>query len=632
MNGGIPINSNVAALRAQRRLADATSANGRCSERLSSGLRINHASDDAAGLLIGTSLLTDSRVAQQGVRNLNDAISLHSVAEGALESLSAIVTRIAELAEQSSNGTLARTQRLALDQEAQSLRGEYERIISTTEFNGLRLLDGSLPTISVQCGYGQSGSLNLELAGSPTMSAGGAVGNNVGNGTFAAPTEYSVTSYGEFPYLYDVNSDGKLDMVVGSDLGIGVALGNGDGSFQGGVVYQGTDSGTTDILMSDLNNDGKQDLVACSSSTDAVSVFLGRGDGTFDFGQGFLANSTTSIGLGDFNGDGKTDVVSANRNGFGVEVLTAQGDGTLNAPISTALDGSVNAQSLTTADFNSDGKLDIVVMPYGSNTYEVLLGNGDATFSPGSTGWAGNNNYRVIARDVNSDGRMDFVTQGGAAHQDLEVYLGHGDGTFDGVKSYDFGDNVIAFNMADINGDGVADALGNTGSSILVMYGQSDGSFTAPISSAQPKGGVGLAIGDVNGDGVNDVVTSEYNGTRAWVQIGGTIPGKKTLPSFSLLTESDARSALDLMCTELSRLGLAKGTLGSNQSRLAAAVTNTLQQSENYDRAASQIFDADIAEDSAGLVRNNILQQAAEYILAQANELPALALQLLQHG
>ena len=161
----ITINTNVASLKTQSRLGEATSALQKSYERLSSGLRINSAADDAAGLSISASLDTDTKVYAQGVRNLNDGISLLNIAEGAVDSLTNIVTRIEELAEQAGNGTLSYKQRTALDSEAQALRKEYLRIAQTTEFNGKKLFDGTTGNIILQAGYGTNGTLTAAIGG-----------------------------------------------------------------------------------------------------------------------------------------------------------------------------------------------------------------------------------------------------------------------------------------------------------------------------------------------------------------------------------------------------------------------------------------------------------------------------------
>lgn len=159
----ITINTNINSLNTQRRLGQHTSELRSSFERLSSGLRIDRASDDAAGLSVSSLLNADRRVLNQGVRNINDGISYLNVAESAITELSGIVTRVQELAEQSANGTIGDTQRKALQDEVTSLQSEYNRIIATTSFNGNQLLTGENTRTILQGGYGLSGQLATQI-------------------------------------------------------------------------------------------------------------------------------------------------------------------------------------------------------------------------------------------------------------------------------------------------------------------------------------------------------------------------------------------------------------------------------------------------------------------------------------
>lgn len=138
----VNIQTNVPSLIAQRNLNNATSGLNTAYQRLSSGLRINRASDDAAGLSIAENLKADSRIASVAIRNANDGVSIISIADQAIGQIGNVLTRLAELAEQSANGVFANTQRSALQNEFGALMSEIERIAYTTEFNGLRLLSG----------------------------------------------------------------------------------------------------------------------------------------------------------------------------------------------------------------------------------------------------------------------------------------------------------------------------------------------------------------------------------------------------------------------------------------------------------------------------------------------------------
>ncbi len=140
----IRIFTNLTSLNAQRILGINNDRLAQSIERVSSGLRINRASDDVGGLAIAESLRSDIRVLRQGLRNLNDGISLTNVAEAGLNAQSDILIRMRELAAQSASGTLSNPERANLQLEFVQLRNEIDRISSATEFNGQSLLDGSL--------------------------------------------------------------------------------------------------------------------------------------------------------------------------------------------------------------------------------------------------------------------------------------------------------------------------------------------------------------------------------------------------------------------------------------------------------------------------------------------------------
>ena len=141
---GLRINTNISSLTAQRNLGISTESLTRSLERLSSGLRITRASDDAAGLAISERLRAEVRAYEQAQRNALDGISLLQVAEGALNEVSGILVRLRELAIQSANGTVGTAERVTIDAEFQDLVAEIDRVAAVTEFNGTLLLDGEL--------------------------------------------------------------------------------------------------------------------------------------------------------------------------------------------------------------------------------------------------------------------------------------------------------------------------------------------------------------------------------------------------------------------------------------------------------------------------------------------------------
>ncbi len=160
----LTINTNIAAVNAQRQLSNSTLALRQSYERLSSGLRIVRARDDAAGLAIADALRADAKIASVAIRNANDGISLISIADGGLIQMGAVLERMAELAEQAANGTLGSVQRSALNQEFLELGSEVQRIAETTEFNKLPLLSGS-QAVSLQVGFDSSVNSQISFAG-----------------------------------------------------------------------------------------------------------------------------------------------------------------------------------------------------------------------------------------------------------------------------------------------------------------------------------------------------------------------------------------------------------------------------------------------------------------------------------
>ncbi len=151
---GIRINTNVSSINTRRHLANSTVQFGKSMEKLSSGLRINRAGDDAAGLAISENLKSDIRALDQAARNAADGISLVQTAEGAMDEVSNILLRMKELTEQSLNGTLSNTDRGYLDSEYTALTDEIDRISDGTEFNGVSLLDSNGSSIKIQVGIG----------------------------------------------------------------------------------------------------------------------------------------------------------------------------------------------------------------------------------------------------------------------------------------------------------------------------------------------------------------------------------------------------------------------------------------------------------------------------------------------
>jgi flagellin len=182
------INTNIASLTAQRNLGLSQASLRTSMERLSSGLRINSAKDDAAGLAISDRMTSQIRGLNQASRNANDGISLAQVAEGAMGSISTNLQRIRELSVQSANGTNSASDRAALQQEVAQLKQEISRVASQTQFNGLNLLDGTFTTQQFQVGANANQTIGV--------SVGSAQATDMGNNKVSSTTGAGIATAG----------------------------------------------------------------------------------------------------------------------------------------------------------------------------------------------------------------------------------------------------------------------------------------------------------------------------------------------------------------------------------------------------------------------------------------------------
>ncbi|GBG00681.1 flagellin [Azospira sp. I13] len=203
------VNTNIASLNAQRNLSNSNAALGLSLQRLSSGLRVNSAKDDAAGLAVAESITSGVRGNTQAIRNANDGISVGQTAEGALGQIANNLQRIREISVQAANGSISDSNRSQLQKEVDQLTQEISRIVQTTEFNGTKLLSGNA-TITFQIGY--SGSTDNQVAISTSNLAQTVVGtaglNSYSGGLTATGTINITSSAGASAAL------GKLDFDI----------------------------------------------------------------------------------------------------------------------------------------------------------------------------------------------------------------------------------------------------------------------------------------------------------------------------------------------------------------------------------------------------------------------------------
>lgn len=214
----IVVNTNIASLNAQRNLATSQSSLNTSLQRLSSGLRVNSAKDDAAGLAISEGLTSAIRGGNQAVRNANDGISVGQTAEGALGQISNNLQRIREIAVQASNGSVSDTNRSQLQLEVDQLTQEISRIVQTTQFNGTNLLSGA-STITFQVGY--SGSADNQVSVSTTdLATSGSSALHAYSGNLTATGTINITSSaGASAALANLDADIKQITNIRSQFG-----------------------------------------------------------------------------------------------------------------------------------------------------------------------------------------------------------------------------------------------------------------------------------------------------------------------------------------------------------------------------------------------------------------------------
>ena len=613
---GIKIGSNISSLAARRYLDTASARLSSSFEKLSSGMRINKASDDAAGLSVSLKLSADGRVYAQALGNVNDGISALNIAQGALTQLSTIAIRQKELAEQSANGVYSLTQRRALNAEANSLVDEFNRITQSIEFNGIRLLDKSLSALRVQAGYGVDGSISFDIANN--------LARTVGDGTFV--NKPSSASGADSVALGDLDKDGVLDMITVDYWGGWVCAfkGNGDGTFAETASYSA--SVPQFVTLGDVNKDGTLDMIVASHD-DYVEISIGKGDGTFFSAATYSTGlAPTSVSLGDVNGDGALDMVTADYDGGTASVLIGKGDGTFFSGVSFSTGSLVKSVAL--GDLNGDGVLYLVAATHDSaGRAKIYIGKGDGTFSAKTTCTVGGQPQCVTLGDLNGDGVLDIVTADFASS--VSVLIGQGDGTFSARVSYATTGWGSSVSLGDLNGDGILDMVSvDYSRKASVFIGKGDGTFSARTAyttlGSDPKS---VAIGDLNGDGAMDFVTMDDGNVTVMLGKSRQITTEAKL---NLCTRQGALEALGTIDQTLQRISSEMGALGSAQSRFEVTLNILSVSRENFIAAAARITDVDVAHESANLIRTGIVQQAASAVLAQANQAPALALKLLR--
>ena len=356
-----------------------------------------------------------------------------------------------------------------------------------------------------------------------------------GDGTFLDPTSTSIlntNTNAQFPKWLaagDLNNDGKVDLILTSDYNImSVFLGNGNGTFATPTDYAAgaTFADYGQLYLKDFNRDGKLDLVSIGDgygaySQNYISVRQGKGDGTFGPEERYSGSyRLTSLGLADFNTDGKTDLIGTDFYGTSGIVYTGTKPG---------------LAGVTNADVNGDGKKDLLAIKFANDHLKVLLGKGDNTFTRKADLLVGRGPVALATFDFDADGKLDVVTAN-RTDKSVAVLRGRGDGTFIRTDII-VGGTPVAIAVGDLTGDGRPDILvADDGSNAAYLMVNNGTGFDAPITLPLGDKPNAVIIADTTGDGIADAIFTLPGSKRIMILPGlghGTfgIPIYVTLPS-----------------------------------------------------------------------------------------------------
>ena len=535
---GMVVQHNLNAINANNKMNINVSGTKKATEKLSSGYQINRAGDNAAGLAISEKMRSQIRGLSQATKNANDGISLIQTAEGGLNETHSILQRMRELAVQSANGTYQDdTNREAIQLEVDALKSEIDRIASSTEYNGMKLLDGSLGGSSAVTEFGAKyGVVAAEgngLDGAILTSNFGGVSVTVADKASGKGGENAVwDATGKTLTLNlvagETYSQKQIDDIVanatqtkaatGAPADIGLTLKNG--------VYTATAADTTGVT-----------LAGTRSSSTATDVKALTGD-------------TKSTGLG------SADSIQFIANTYGTSFDTKMA-----AKITVATDVAPGKESVTvtkaaTADAAAEIKLSL-----------------------------------ATGKTYTEDDIADILK---AAGYDYSVKLTDSQSP-DGDK-----DGKILFNVKDA-----------TGIDVAITDGQGVGKDVVPTT------GKGLTF-QIGANGVEDLNVNDMSSSAIGVA------------SADVSTQDAANKAIDMVDAAVKTVSMQRAGLGALQNRLEYTVNNLTTTNENLTAAESQIRDTDMATEMINYTKNNILQQASQAMLAQANQQPQAILQLLQ--
>jgi flagellin len=587
------INTNVASLNSQRNLATSQTSLATSLQRLSSGLRINSAKDDAAGLAISDRFTTQIRGLNQAARNANDAISLSQTAEGALGELSSNLQRIRELAVQAANATNSASDRAALDLEVQQRLAEVERISTQTQFNGQKILDGTFGNAAFQVGANVGETISLDLTTSMRQGDIGSLAETTGTNDLRL----------DFGGATGVAIDGDFSVAVGGGSATQVAAGiyTSADDLAAAINAAATTSNGSAITIATVEN-GEIRLTNTDETGEDITV---AGQAATDLGITTVAAPTASeltLATGEVTVNG-VDIAGTYANiGELVTAVTAATSGLTGVTVS-----------------DSSGELSIAVAGGGSTVTiagsgslsglaTVTAGNSDVTdaldagFTAVPAAGADSAKFSTIATTDDSSG---LATALASTTTVTPITLAEGQFTV----SID-GGTAVSITGTFNSGEELAAAI-TSQTDLEANYNEEDGTIE-------------LISGKSFTLGSSDTTVADFGFTVGTYALDTN--GLSALDVTTVDKSNDAIRRVDAALTAVSDL---RSTFGAIQNRFESTITNLATAVENLSAARSRIQDADFAAETANLTRAQILQQAGTAMLAQANALPQSVLSLL---
>lgn len=638
----LTINTNIASLNAQRNLGKSQNDLNRSMQRLSSGLRINSAKDDAAGLAISDRMTSQIRGLNQAARNANDGISMAQTAEGALSETTNILQRMRELAIQAANDTNSASDRASLQAEVNQLKQEMTRIAETTTFNERNVLDGSLSDAQFQVGASANETISFSISSAKAVDLGdNALTSNNPVGIEAAITRSADTTAGNNVAAQDLtivgargtdvvkiennntaNRIAELVNIASETTGVSAdarttatlshLAADGTVSFElqginGSPISISASVTTTDLgpLVLAINTQLGTTGVSASLSANKESITLTQSAG-YDIKIGNYSHSAAdgvlqSLRVTGNDGVGTDLVQSANTEAAATMTLS-----NLSAADSFTFDltGSVGAETGISANITDTSDLTNLVDAINAETATTGV---TASF----TDISGTDKSSITLTDSTSGTVLDFDNfNTGTAGTTFDVSSGNGGAFVDHTAVTPAATTQLVGDSATGQDGAKVSTLGTAGDSTVIggeITFTSSGTYNVSSSMAAANGSLFSGVADsVNASVLNSVDTIDISSVEG------------------------ANLAIQIVDGAIGQIDSLRGNLGAIQNRFESTISNLQNVSENLSAARSRILDADIAMETSAMTKNNILQQAGVSILSQANTTPQLALQLLQ--